>query len=69
MSRRIVLTHLLLVTISHKVEGIEESKRRLGSKFVLEGLQGSGGRSLLGGSKGRGSSDDGGKDSKLHIDG
>jgi hypothetical protein len=47
-------------------ERIEETKRRLGSKLVLEGLEGSGGRSLLGRSESSGGGDKGGENSGLH---
>jgi hypothetical protein len=46
-----VETFLGAVTREHS-EGIEESKRRLGSKFILEGLEGGGGLGNLGRSKG-----------------
>ena len=59
---------LLLVSISNKSEGIEESKRRLGSKLILEGLQGGGGGGLLGRGESRGGGDKGGKDGGLHVD-
>ena len=57
-----------MVTISNKAKGVEKAKGRLSSEFILKGLQGSGGGGLLGRSKGRGSGDDGGKDSKLHVE-
>ena len=57
---------LLLVTISNKAKGVEESKRRLGTKFILEGLQGGGGGGLLGRGESSGSGKKGGKDGGLH---
>ena len=57
---------LFLVTIGHQVEGIVESKRRLGSENILEGVQGGAGGLLLGRSKGGGGGDKGGKDGGLH---
>ena len=58
---------LFLVAIGNKAKGIEETKRRLGSKFVLEGLQGGGGSSLLGRSEGGGGGKEGGDNSELHL--
>ena len=59
---------LFLVTILNKAKRIEESKRRLGTKGILEGVQGGGLGSLLDRGEGRGSSDKGGKDGGLHVD-
>ena len=59
---------LLLVTIGDKAKGIEESERSLGTKLVLEGLEGGGGGGLLGGSESGGGGDEGGKDGELHFD-
>ena len=59
---------LLLVTIGNKSKRIEESKRRLGTKGILEGVQGGGLGSLLDRGEGRGSSDKRGKDGGLHGD-
>mmetsp|Transcript_20836 Transcript_20836/g.32765 ORF Transcript_20836/g.32765 Transcript_20836/m.32765 type:complete len:219 (-) Transcript_20836:33-689(-) len=47
-------------------EGIEESKRGLGAKFVLEGIDGRGSLRHRGGSEGGGRADDGSDDSGLH---
>ena len=47
-------------------ERIEETKRRLSSKLVLERLKGSGGRSLLGRSESSGGGDKGGENGGLH---
>ena len=58
---------LLFITIGNKSKRIEESKRRLGTKLRLEGLEGGGGSLLLGRGKGGGRSDKGGKDSGLHF--
>jgi hypothetical protein len=51
---------LLLVTIGDKAKRIEEAKRILGTKFVLEGRKAGGGLSGLGGGKGGGAGDKGG---------
>jgi hypothetical protein len=58
---------LLLVTIGNKAKGIEESKRSLGTEFILESLQGSAGGSLLGRGESGGRGDEGGKDGGLHF--
>mmetsp|Transcript_21255 Transcript_21255/g.36283 ORF Transcript_21255/g.36283 Transcript_21255/m.36283 type:complete len:260 (-) Transcript_21255:3-782(-) len=58
---------LLLVTIGNKSERIEESKRRLGSELVFEGLDGGGLGGLLGRGEGGGSGEEGGEDGKLHL--
>ena len=58
---------VFLVSIGDKSEGVEEAKRRLGSEFILEGLQGGGLGGLLGRSEGGGSGDEGGKDGELHV--
>ena len=47
-------------------ERIEETKRRLGSKLVLESLEAGGGRSLLGRSESSGGGDKGGENGGLH---
>ena len=59
---------LFLVTIGDKSEGVEESERRLGTKLVLESLQGCGCRGLFGRSEGGGRGDKGCKNSGLHRD-
>mmetsp|Transcript_8667 Transcript_8667/g.18716 ORF Transcript_8667/g.18716 Transcript_8667/m.18716 type:complete len:222 (-) Transcript_8667:97-762(-) len=59
---------LLFVTIGNKVEGIEKSKRWLGTELVLESLEGGGGGGLVGRGKGGGRSDEGNEDSRLHFD-
>lgn len=59
---------LFLITIGNKAKGIEETKRRLGSESVLEGLQGSGGSSLLGRSESGGGGNKGGENGRLHLD-
>ena len=58
---------LLLVAIGNNSKRIEESKRRLGTKGLLEGVQGGGGGGLLGGGESRGGGDKGGKDGSLHL--
>jgi hypothetical protein len=57
---------LLLVTVGDQAEGIEESKRILGTELVLERLQAGGGGGLLGGGESSGGGDKGGKDGGLH---
>jgi len=58
----------LLVNITiEESERIEESEWRLGSKFILEGLDSSGGGRLLGRSKGGGGGDEGGEDGGFHC--
>lgn len=59
---------LLLVSIGNESKGIPESKRWLGSKLILEGLQGGGGCGLLGWSERSRGGDKGSKDSGLHLD-
>ena len=60
---------LVLVTVGNNAKRVEESKRSLGTKLVFEchvgGDRSSGG--ILSGSKGGGSGDEGGKDSRLHF--
>ena len=58
---------LLLVTIGDKSEGVEESKRSLGSELVFEGLQGGGGGSLLDRGESNGRGDEGCDDNRLHF--
>jgi len=55
-----------LVTIGHEAHGVPETKGSLGSKFLLEGIQGSRGDLLGGRSKGGGSGEKGGKNGRLH---
>ena len=59
---------LFLVTIGHESEGIEEAKRRLGSKLILESLQGGGGGGLLDRSESSGRGDKGGENGGLHVE-
>mmetsp|Transcript_32847 Transcript_32847/g.68922 ORF Transcript_32847/g.68922 Transcript_32847/m.68922 type:complete len:215 (+) Transcript_32847:221-865(+) len=47
-------------------EGIEESKRRLGTKLILEGADGRGGLGHGGWGESGGRADDGGDDGRLH---
>ena len=58
---------LFLITVSDHAQRIEESKRRLGTKGILEGVQGGGldGR-LLGRSESSGGGDKGGENGGLH---
>jgi hypothetical protein len=51
-----------------KAEGIEESKRRLDSKLILEGVQGGGGGLVLGRGESGGRADKGSDDGRLHFD-
>jgi hypothetical protein len=57
---------LLLVTVGDHTEGIEESKRILGTKLVLERRKAGGGGGLLGGGESSGGGDKGGEDGGLH---
>ena len=54
------------IAIGDKSEGIVESKRRLGTELVLEGLHGGGGSGLLGGGESSGGGDKGKGDDRLH---
>jgi len=58
----------LLVGIVEQPQWIEEAKRRLDTKFVLEGVEGSGGLAGLDGCEGGGGANDGRGDSGLHGD-
>jgi hypothetical protein len=59
----------LLGAVSRKhTEGIEESKRRLGTKLVLEGTKRGGGLAGLGRGKGGSAGDEGSNDGRLHFD-
>ena len=55
----------LLVGILKKAEGIEEAKGGLGAELGLEGLEGGGGGTLLGGGEGGGAGNDRGNDGRL----
>ena len=57
----------LLVGIIKESEGVEESKRRLNSELRLEGVEGGGGLSNLGGGEGGSRGGEGGKDGELHV--
>jgi hypothetical protein len=57
----------LLVGIIEHAERIVESKRRLGTKLVLEGIEGGGGLSGLGRGEGGGGGQGRGKDNRLHF--
>ena len=50
-----------------QAEGIEESKRRLDSKLILEGVQGGGGGLVLGRGESGGRADKGSDDGRLHV--
>ncbi|KAL7512913.1 hypothetical protein ACHAXN_010147 [Cyclotella atomus] len=56
----------LLVGVVQQSQGIEESKRRLDTKLVLEGGEGGGGLAGLGRGEGGGAGDEGGNDGRLH---
>jgi hypothetical protein len=56
-----------LVTISDHTERIEESKRSLGTKSILEGVQGGGSGGMLGGGESGGRGEKGGEDNSLHL--
>jgi hypothetical protein len=56
----------LLVGIIEESKRIEESERRLGTEFVLEGSEGSGGLAGLGRSEGGSAGDERGNDGRLH---
>eukprot|EP00804_Cyclotella_cryptica_P006219 CCRYP_015277-RA/>CCRYP_015277-RA protein AED:0.47 eAED:0.45 QI:0/-1/0/1/-1/1/1/0/229 len=58
----------LLAGFVQQSKGIEESKRRLGTKLILEGGEGGGGLAGLGRGKGGGRGDEGGDDGRLHFD-
>ena len=57
----------LLVGIIKKTKGIEESKRGLGTKLVLEGGEGGGCLAGLGRGESGGAGDKGGNDGRLHV--
>mmetsp|Transcript_18965 Transcript_18965/g.28633 ORF Transcript_18965/g.28633 Transcript_18965/m.28633 type:complete len:235 (-) Transcript_18965:68-772(-) len=61
-----VETFLGAVSGEH-AEGIEESKRRLDSKLILEGVQGGGGGLVLGRGESGGRADKGSDDGRLHV--
>jgi len=56
-----------LVGIIEETEGVEESKRRLGTEFGFEGLEGGRGLGNLGRSEGGGRGGKGGDDGELHV--
>ncbi|KAL7513477.1 hypothetical protein ACHAXN_010698, partial [Cyclotella atomus] len=58
----------LLVGIIQQSQRIEESKRGLGTEFVLEGSEGGGGLASLGRGESGGAGDEGGNDGRLHFD-
>jgi hypothetical protein len=57
---------LLLVTVGDQAEGIEESKRILGTKLIIERREAGGGGCLPGGGESSGGGDKGGEDGGLH---
>jgi hypothetical protein len=57
----------LLVGIIKQSQRIEETKRRLGTKLVLEGVKGGGGLAGLGRGESGGRADDGSEDGRLHC--
>mmetsp|Transcript_13767 Transcript_13767/g.30769 ORF Transcript_13767/g.30769 Transcript_13767/m.30769 type:complete len:220 (+) Transcript_13767:231-890(+) len=59
---------LFLVTVFNESKRIEESKRRLGPEFVLEGANSSGGGLLLGRGESSGGGDEGCEDSRFHFE-
>ena len=56
-----------LAGLVKKSEGVEESKRSLGTELGLEGVQGGGGLGDGGRREGGGGGDGGGKDNRLHF--
>jgi hypothetical protein len=58
----------LLVGIIEKSQRIEEAKRRLSTKLVLEGVKGGGGLAGLGRCESGGRADKGSDDGRLHFD-
>ena len=63
----IVESFLVDITVEES-EGIEESKRGLGTELVLEGLDGGGGSSLLDRGESSGGGDEGGEDGRFHFE-
>mmetsp|Transcript_17345 Transcript_17345/g.22549 ORF Transcript_17345/g.22549 Transcript_17345/m.22549 type:complete len:208 (+) Transcript_17345:116-739(+) len=59
---------LFLVAVGYKAKRIEEAKRSLGTKFILESLEGSGGGLLGGRGERSGGGKEGGENSGLHLD-
>jgi hypothetical protein len=57
----------LLVGIIEQSQRIEEAKRRLSTKLVLEGVEGGGGLAGLGGGESGGRADKGSDDGRLHV--
>ena len=58
---------LLGAVSGEHAEGIEESKRRLDTKLVLEGVEGGGGLAGLGRGESGGRADKGSDDGRLHV--
>ena len=58
----------ILVGVVKEPKRIEESKRRLNTELVLEGVEGGGGLASLGRREGGGGGNGGGKDDRLHVD-
>ena len=59
---------LLGAVTGEHAEGIEESKRRLGTKLILEGGQRGGGLGNRGRREGGGGGNGGGEDNRLHVE-
>ncbi len=62
-----VESFLVDITVEES-EGIEESKRGLGTELVLEGLDGGGGSLLLNRGESSGGGDEGGEDGRFHFE-
>jgi hypothetical protein len=58
---------LLGAVSGEHAEGIEESKRRLNSELILEGVQGGGGGLVLGRGESGSRADEGSDDGRLHV--
>jgi len=56
-----------LSSLIEQSQGIEEAKRRLGTKLILEGVQGGGGGLVLGRGESGGRADKGSDDGRLHV--
>jgi Fe-S-cluster containining protein len=56
-----------LVAIGHETEGVPVSEGFLDTELAVKGLEGHRGGGLLGGRKGGGRGEEGGKESELHV--